>query len=117
MMSINLKTLKIQQNIPKPSSYQNPSPEFSVGFSTRAPRRTDRRRECRRPAQKRAARPATVSCALNHGVCHNPVKQPEKIGETLNIPESPRDNTWHFLGLILSCNKVLMVDPEPELEA
>ena len=27
-------------------------------------------------------------------------------------PESPRDNTWQSLGLILSCNKVLMVDPE-----
>ena len=26
-------------------------------------------------------------------------------------PESPRDNTWQSLGLILSCNRVLMVDP------
>ena len=26
-------------------------------------------------------------------------------------PESPRDNTWQSLGLILSFNKVLMVDP------
>ncbi len=28
-------------------------------------------------------------------------------------PESPRDNTWQSLGLILSCNKVPMVDPDP----
>ena len=27
-------------------------------------------------------------------------------------PESPKDNTWQSLGLILSCNKVLMVDPD-----
>ena len=26
-------------------------------------------------------------------------------------PESSRNNTWQSLGLILSCNKVLMVDP------
>ena len=44
----------------------------------------------------------------NHPVCHNHSKQPQKNWRN---PESPRDNTWQSLGLILSCNKVLMVDP------
>ena len=42
------------------------------------------------------------------GVCHNHLKQPQKIGETLT---SPRDNnTCQSLGLDF-LNKVLMVDP------
>ncbi len=46
---------------------------------------------------------------INNGVCHNHYRNNPK---KLRNPESPRDNTWQSLGLILSCNKVLMVDPE-----
>ena len=41
-------------------------------------------------------------------VCQHHLKQPQKNRRN---PTSPRDNTCQSLGLIFTCNKVLMVDP------
>ena len=43
-----------------------------------------------------------------YGVCHHHLKQPYKNWRN---PASSRDNTCQSLGLMFSCNKVLIVDP------
>ena len=56
----------------------------------------------------------TYLCNRSHRIATLPKFNSKRILETTlknwRNPESPRDNTWQSLGLILSCNKVLMVD-------
>ena len=49
-----------------------------------------------------------VNISKYFGVCHNSLETTLKQWRN---PASPRDNTCQFLGLIFSCNKVIVVDP------